>query len=30
MNIAESTVKTHLKRVMKVLRENLLFILFGL
>lgn len=30
MDIAESTVKTHLKRVMKVLRENLLFILFGL
>lgn len=29
MEIAESTVKTHLKRAMKVLRENLLFIIFG-
>lgn len=29
MGIAESTVKTHLKRAMKVLRENLLFILFA-
>lgn len=30
MGIAESTVKTHLKRVMKILRENLLFIIFGI
>lgn len=29
MGIAESSVKTHLKRVMRVLRENLCFILLG-
>lgn len=29
MGIAESSVKTHLKRVMRVLRENLCFILIG-
>lgn len=28
--VAESTVKTHLKRAMKVLRENLLLILFSI
>ena len=28
--IAESTIKTHLKRTMKVLRDNLLFILMGI
>ena len=30
MNVAESTVKTHLKRVMQILRSRLCFILFGL
>ena len=30
MGIAESTVKTHLKRTLKTLRENLLFILIGI
>ncbi len=29
MQVAESTIKTHLKRAMKVLRRNLLFILIG-
>lgn len=30
LGVAESTVKTHLKRVMRTLRENLCFIIFGL
>ena len=30
MGVAESTIKTHLKRTMKVLRDNLLFILMGI
>lgn len=30
LQIAESTVKTHLKRAMQILRKNLLFILFGI
>ena len=30
MNVAELTVKTHLKRVMQILRSRLCFILFGL
>ena len=30
MGIAESTVKTHLKRVMQVLRTRLNFILIGM
>lgn len=29
MDVAESTVKTHLKRAMKLLRKNLMFILVG-
>lgn len=30
MSVSDETVKTHLKRVMKTLRENLTFILFGI
>lgn len=30
LGLAESTVKTHLKRAMRTLRENLCFIVFGL